>query len=112
MSAREPRNPFRMRASEQIESDATFLRLYSPSVLDVLPRSGMWDRVQVFRSSPGGGKTSLLRLFTPPSLLALYESRASEDYRELYHRMKGIEAVSEDGPLVLGVYLSCAKNYD
>ena len=29
---REPRNPFRLRASEHIESDATFLRLFEPAM--------------------------------------------------------------------------------
>ena len=31
---RDPRNPFRMRASEQIASDTTFLRLFGSGVLD------------------------------------------------------------------------------
>ena len=35
---REPRNPFRMRASEHIESEETFVRLFSPEALKVLPK--------------------------------------------------------------------------
>lgn len=108
---REPRNPFRMRLSEQIESDATFLRLFGPGVLDLLPEDNVWDRVQIFRSAPGGGKTSLFRVFTPSALLTLYESRASEDYKDLYHRMKELEVVSDFGPQLLGIMLSCARNY-
>ncbi len=108
---REPRNPFRMRVSEQIESEATFLRLFAPGVLDVLPKDGLWDRVQIFRSAPGGGKTSLFRVFTPPALLTLHASRTNEDYRELYHRMESLGVVSDDGPHLLGVMLSCARNY-
>jgi len=108
---REPRNPFRMRASEHIESDDTFLRLFGPGVLDLLQREGTWDRVQIFRSAPGGGKTSLFRLFTPPSLLTLYDFRASEEYKDLYHRLKNFDVISEEGPKVLGILLSCARNY-
>lgn len=108
---REPRNPFHLRASEQIESDATFLRLFGPGVLDLLPQDGLWDRVQIFRSAPGGGKTSLLRLFTPASLLTLHSYRSGEDYKELYQRLKGLGAISDDGPQILGIMLSCARNY-
>lgn len=108
---REPRNPFVMRTSEHIESDATFLRLFGPGVLDLLPAENLWSRVQIFRSAPGGGKTSLFRVFTPSSLLILHESRANEDYKDLYQRMKDLDVVSDSGPQLLGIMLSCAKNY-
>jgi hypothetical protein len=57
---REPRNPFRMRTSEHIESDSTFLQLFSPGVLDLLPRERLWDGVQIFRSAPFWGKMTLV----------------------------------------------------
>lgn len=107
----EVRNTFRMRASEHIESDSTFLRLFGPGVLDLLPKDGTWDRVQIFRSSPGGGKTSLFRLFTPQSLLTLYDSRTSDDFKDLYQKLKSLEVISEEGPSVLGTLLPCARNY-
>jgi hypothetical protein len=108
---REPRNPFRLRESEQIDSEATFLRLFGPGVLDFVPGRESWNRIQIFRSAPGGGKTSLFRLLTPECLRTLYESRSNEDYRELYHRLGEIGVISERGSEVLGVYLSCARNY-
>lgn len=107
----EPRNPFRMRTSEQIESDYTFLRLFGPGVLELLAKSNVWDRVQIFQSAPGGGKTSLFRLFTPSVLLALHESRAIEEYKDLYLRLKSLDVISEDEPQLLGVMLPCARNY-
>ncbi len=97
---REPRNPFRLRTSENIESDATFLRLFEPGLLDVLPSEGLWDQVQVIRSAPGGGKTSLLRLFTPQSLLALHANHASDEFKELHQRARVMGAVGEGGPTV------------
>lgn len=106
-----PRNPFRIRFSENIMSDSDFLRLFGPGALDLLPIDGLWDRVQIFRSAPGGGKTSIFRIFTPNSLRHLHASRVSDDYKELYSRLKNIDAVSESGPRVLGVYLSCARVY-
>lgn len=108
---REPRNPFRMRASEHIESDATFLRLFGPGVLDLLPKEKLWDRIQIFRSAPGGGKTTLFRAFTPSVLLTLHGFRANEDHKELYQRMKDIDVLSDSGPHLLGIILSCARNY-
>lgn len=106
-----PRNPFRIRFSENIMSDSDFLRLFGPGALDLLPIDGLWDRVQIFRSAPGGGKTSIFRIFTPNSLRHLHASRVSDDYKELYNRLKNIDAISESGPHVLGVYLSCARVY-
>lgn len=108
---REPRNPFRLRASESIESDATFLRLFGPGMLDLLPAENLWDKPQVFRSAPGGGKTSLLRLFTPTVLLTLHSSRRLDDVKELWGRMRELDLVDESAPKLLGVYLSCVRNY-
>jgi hypothetical protein len=108
---REPRNPFRLRAAESIESDATFLRLFGPGMLDLLPTENLWDKPQVFRSAPGGGKTSLLRLFTPSVLLTLHSSRRLDDVKELWGRMRELELVDESAPRLLGVYLSCVRNY-
>jgi hypothetical protein len=67
--------------------------------------------VQVFRSAPGGGKTSILRLFSASSLATLYEARSNENYQELYHRLQSLAVIGPEGPKVLGVYLSCAQNY-
>jgi len=108
---RDPRNPFRMRASEQIASDATFLKLFAPGVLALLPTEGLFDRLHVFQSAPGGGKTSLMRLFTPTSLLTLHAYRADEDYKDLYQHLKSMGVLDDSGPRLLGVMLSCAKNY-
>ena len=109
---RDPRNPFRMRASEHIASDTTFLRLFGAGVLDRIENTDPFDRpVVFFRSAPGGGKTSLLRVFTPSCLINLQANRQNDEYRELYDRMKNIGALDDNGPRLLGVMLSCAKNY-
>ena len=108
---REPRNPFRMRTSEQIESDATFLSLFGPGVLDVLPKDDLFGKVLIFRSAPGGGKTSLLRLFTPSVLTTLFELRTNEDYSELHKSLIDLRVMTDEGPNLLGVMLSCSRNY-
>jgi hypothetical protein len=100
-----------MRASEHIASDATFLRLFAPGALELLPSGDLFGKLHVFQSAPGGGKTSLMRLFTPNCLLTLHAYRASEDYEKLYQHLKTIGILDERGPRLLGVMLSCAKNY-
>lgn len=107
---REPRNPFRLRSSENIEIDATFVRLFSPGVLDLLKGDERLS-TRIIRSAAGGGKTSLLRLFTPGPLLQLHAHRAQEEYVDLFGRMHDLGAVSDDGPRLLGILLSCDRNY-
>jgi len=108
---KEPRNPFKIRASEYIESDEMFVRLFSPGVLDMLEEDSLWDKPQVIRSAPGGGKTTLLRLFTARSLLTLHSLRKRDYSEDLYLRLKRIGAITDSCPSVLGILLSFAKNY-
>lgn len=108
---KESRNPFLLRASEHIETDAMFIRLFEPSMLELLPESGLWDRPQILRSAPGAGKTSLLRLFTPTSLLNLYTLKSHEYGQALFQKLASMDAIDDAGPRLLGVLLSCARNY-
>lgn len=108
---REPRNPFRLRASEHIESDETFVRLFSPEVLDMLNAERIWERPQVIRSAPGGGKTSLLRLFTPSSLRTIHALRTREYTKDLFRSLTALGAMNESGPLVAGVFLGCGHSF-
>src|SRR5664279_1680181 len=98
------RNPFRLRASERIESDASFLRLYSPLVIETLTERSnkgiLWNNVLFIHSSPGAGKTSLLRIFEPSSLQTLY-SLKSQDYTELFSMLKKLSIFNENGPVLL-----------
>ena len=110
------RNPFLMRASERIETDVNFLRLYSPVALDNLIdknlNDSLWNNVVFIRSSPGGGKTSLLRIFEPVSLSTIYYSRQSPDNKDLFNSLYKLRVLNEEGISTLAVYLSCNKNYD
>lgn len=106
------RNPFKMRASEKIESDASFLRLYSPIAIEGLYDKGsLWGDILFIRSSPGAGKTSLLRIFEPLSLLTLF-SRRSQEYSELFNILKKKELFDDDGVDLMGVLLTCTRNYE
>ena len=95
---REPRNPFRLRASEAIESDVTFLKLFGPGMLDLIDSDApVWDKPRTFRSAPGAGKTSLLRLFTPTVLMGLHSFRRNDELKELFERMRSLGVVGEEG---------------
>ncbi len=109
------RNPFRMRASEKIESEANFLRLYCPHVIESLTikyiENKLWDNILFIHSSPGAGKTSLLRIFEPQSLLVL-NTRRSQEYSDLYNVLKKIDVFSETGIDLLGILHTCTRNYE
>ena len=111
------RNPFKIRATEKLESESNFLRMYSPYVLDELlekNKSGkLWNNVVFIRSSPGAGKTSMLKVMEPSSLLTLSNSRSAPDYEDVISYLKKLEVIDNFGTInLLGVYISCARNYE
>ena len=106
---RESRNPFQLRRSENIDTDTAFLALFEPGILDVLSEGGLPRTVQPIRSAAGGGKTSLLRLFTPSVLRRLHARRVDE--QELFDRLRTLGVIDETGPRLLGVSLLCGRNY-
>lgn len=105
------RNPFRLQTAESIDSDADFLRLFGHGVLDLLPEDALTGRPLFIRSAPGGGKTSLLKLFTPSVLQHLVAMKSNEATKDLFSKLKGLGAVSDYGANVLSVMLPCARTF-
>lgn len=104
-------NPFLERMSERT-SDQEFVRLFSPKILERLAEDAFQGAVHMFRSPPGGGKTTLLRAFTPTALRGFWNSRRMQEMSESYQRLVACQILSEQtGPQVLGVLLSCASGY-
>lgn len=103
------RNPFRLSTAESIETDADFLRLFGPGVLDLLPNGATSGQLLFIRSAPGGGKTTLLRVFTPSILLNLIALRGSDPHREVHSKLRQLDVVGDAGLRVLGVMLSCRR---
>src|SRR3954466_7345294 len=102
-------NPFLERMSESTTSDQDFVRLFSPKILERLPEDTLGGGVHIFRSSPGGGKTTLLRAFTPAALRAFWNARRVPEMSESYQRLSARGILDEHaGPQILGVLLSCA----
>ena len=110
------RNPFKIRASEKIDSDDGFLRLFSPYVLESLrekyDEGKLWDDVLYIHSSPGAGKSSLIRVFEPSCLRILLNSKSSPDNSELFNSLKKLDVVSNDKLKVLTVSIPCTRNYE
>lgn len=108
---RESRNPFKLRRAESIDTESAFLTLFEPGILEVMPATGFCENVHILRSAAGGGKTSLIRLFTPSTLLHLCARRSDDNSKELFQRIKDLGAVDDNGPKLLGVMLMCGPGY-
>lgn len=100
-------NPFLSRASEQEREIYGFLRHIGAAVLEILPES-LWDRPLIIRSASGGGKTTLLRLFTAESLSEVKARR--DDLRDLAEQLDRVGALA-DTPTHLGVLLNLSRDY-
>src|SRR6266545_1689595 len=104
-------NPFLERMSERT-ADHEFVRLFSPKILERLGPELFENVVQILRSPPGGGKTTLLRALTPPVLRSFWNAKTQDEFSDSVERLVELGALAEpDGPQVLGVMLSCASGY-
>jgi hypothetical protein len=104
------RNPFRARASEQLSEPIVFLRSFGAGALELLREAqSIWDLLLVLRSASGGGKTSLMRIFTI-EILGLID-RNREEFPELVAELESLGALTEEGPTHLGVILNLDRDY-
>jgi hypothetical protein len=116
------RNPFLIRTAERISNEDEFIKLFSPKIIDIIRDNiegySLWNQFFRFQSSPGGGKTSLLKLFSPSILFRLqqiFKSRidSNPDIDSLYKNLKLLDAYTDKDELnVLTLYISCASDYD
>jgi hypothetical protein len=104
-------NPFLERRSDRTTSDQDFVGLFSPKILERLPEEVFKGGVHVFHSPPGGGKTTLLRAFSPGALRGVWNARKSDVMEETLERLQARSILDDDGPQMLGVMLSCAAGY-
>lgn len=105
-------NPFLERRSERTTSDQEFALVFSPKILEKLSDDVFKGGVHIFRSAPGGGKTTILRAFTPSVLRSFWQSRVTNELKESFPQFveKGV-LNDQDGPQLLGVLISCASGY-
>lgn len=105
-------NPFLERRSERTTSDQEFALVFSPKILEKLSDAAFKGGVHIFRSAPGGGKTTILRAFTPSVLRSFWRAKATNELKESFPLFveKGV-LDDQDGPRLLGVMISCASGY-
>jgi len=105
------RNPFKLRATEQINNPSQFLHLFDPNVLNIITSDWFIEKVHFINSSPGAGKSSLLRIFSPDILLELHNTgRANPEYKEIFSKLNKLDIISNNGPELLGIGISCSGN--
>lgn len=101
-------NPFYARASEQQRDAHRFVTTFGAGALDMLPGAA-WDRLVLLRSSPGAGKTSLMRLFVPENLEWV---RTRSHHTEPVRRaLMELGAIDEQRSQKLGVLIDLDRDY-
>lgn len=106
-------NPFSMRASEKMTSDDVFISLFSEESLyplkDFSEMGRLWGYLTYICSAPGGGKTTMLRCFSPSVLYKVHNNRKDND--KLFKAMKGMGVVTAGKILKCGAYLLTNRSY-
>lgn len=105
------RNAFAIRTSETSSPDEVFSRYFAPDVLSILPQDLFATSALVLRSAPGGGKTSLLRIFTPGPLIQVIRNRHLPPHDDIHRILAQLGVVEEATPLAFGVLVPCASGY-
>lgn len=105
-------NPFLERRSERTTTDQEFALVFSPKILEKLSDNVFAGGVHIFRSAPGGGKTTILRAFTPSVLRSFWHAKGNSELKESFPLFveKGV-LDDQEGPQLLGVLISCASGY-
>jgi hypothetical protein len=108
------KNPFVTRASEYIDLEEKFIQLFSADILQLFTKDhDLWTTVNIIRSSPGGGKTTLLKLFTPRVLQAIILNRNhNEHVKEVFNELKSRGVFDKQDRInVIGTYISFTSQY-
>jgi len=102
------KNPFVTRTSEYIDMEEKFIQLFSADILQLFKDEELWNKVNVLRSSPGGGKTTLLKLFTPKVLHAItLNKNHNEHVKEVFLELKSRAVFDRQERInVVGTYIS------
>lgn len=100
-------NPFRERAAEQYADAKRFVKMFAPGAIPILPDT-LWDRLIVLRSTPGSGKTSLMRLFEIDSVVWIRTLNKAEP---VYGALADRAVFDEARVLKLAVRIDLDRDY-
>lgn len=104
------KNPFLAKNSEQQFRVGEFLALFDCSVLQMIEERNL-SKVSYISSTPGAGKTSLFRAFSPQVLSKITNRQSDDNYKDIRKKMEELRAIDHDTPVLLSANLSCARNY-
>ena len=111
-------NPFFFRAADArrggIAEDRTFVNLFGASALNLLKDKiqHLWDLPLLLISAPGGGKSSLMRIFTPAALGYIRDTAPQTESRQsLAVRMEELDAFRNGQPYALGIWIRMSDEY-
>ncbi len=108
-----PQNTFLIRQTEKLEtgSESSFISILCPQLIGFVKES-FFDKTIIFNSSPGGGKSTLLKTFSPEVLLELKENNGKETYKDTFKMLNNLGVVDEKDVKLLSINVSCAReNY-
>lgn len=106
-------NPFSMRASEKMTSDDVFISLFSEASLfslrDLSEKDRLWGNLTYICSAPGGGKTTMLRFFSPAVIQKVQNNKKENE--KLFKALKSMGAITNGKILKCGAYLLSNRSY-
>lgn len=108
------RNPFSKKSNEQFSDSHSFLDAFSPIILDKVRKATndqLLNQIIVYRSPPGFGKSTFLRLFSSSVLGALQRLKSGDLHTNTVNCLKDLDVFGAAKPKVLGVYLNVADGY-
>ena len=106
-----PQNTFLIRQTEKLESENSFINILCPQLIGFVNES-FFDKTIFINSSPGGGKSTLLKTFSPEVLLELKENSEKETYKDAFKLLSNLGVIDEDNIKLLSINVSCAReNY-
>lgn len=103
------RNPFFIKSYEGAESDRDYLKYFNAEALHPIDDAFL-DSIRYVNSSPGAGKTSIFKAFSPRVMRLVREN--NELYRGIYEYYLRHHIILNDHIELLSCYISCARNYD
>lgn len=104
------KNPFLSKNSEHQFRVEEFLALFDCTVLEMINEQNL-SKVSYISSTPGAGKTSLFRAFSPQVLSTIRDVEGEEKYKDIKKQMERLGVIKEHKILLLSANLSFARNY-
>lgn len=112
------RNPFFYRAADartgNMAEERNFVGLFGVSALNLLTEKiqHIWELPLLLISAPGGGKSSLMRIFSPSALRFVHETaHIGKERKNLADHLTRLGALKNGRPYVLGVWLRLSDEY-